>query len=187
MKKKMTKQTTANKQKPMGKVTFTQPIPFEMLDKVARIEYASAVMKEIAGLFFLFLAQERKYCEERGISPMEVCEHMSHNLLSFARSEVISLTEHKVWPEYDTKKQYNYNPLAKNRKTPKNFSPERLIADGMSRLYMDAIMASQPWRGHYTEKVVNKPKHCKKPIVRAIVEEYARGKFIKAKREELVG
>lgn len=188
MKKKTTKQTKAGKkQEPLGKVTFTPPIPFKMLDEVARIEYAGAVMKEIAGLAFVFLAQEFKYCKERGISPMEVCEHMSETFLSFARSKTISLTDQKIWPEYETKKRYDYFPRAKSRKTPKNFSPERMIAEGVSRLYMDAIMTSQPGRGNYTEKVVNKPRRTKKPIVRAVVEKYATGRFSKASREELMG
>ena len=187
MKKKTTKQAKAKKKPIIGKVTFTPPIPFKMLDEVTRIEYANAVIKEISGYMFMYLQRQYENLRLFGHSPIRVCEDLAHDILGLGRSKLIELTDSKLWCEYKTSKSYSYMPLAKNRKMPKGFSPKQMEQEAAARLFMDAIMVSQPCQGHYTEKVVNKPKRCKKPIVRAIVEKYAIGKFDKPSREELKG
>ena len=188
MKKKMTKQTkTANKQKPMGKVTFTPPIPFEMLDKVAREEYAIAVTKELSAYLFLWLQEQYEMCRDNGISPISVCEHLCSRLESLADGMLRSLTDNKLSCTYGMKKRIHLSTKSGIVDLPKDYPLERTLEEGVSKLYMDAILASQPFSGHYMEKVVNKPKRCKKPIVRAIVEKYAIGKFDKPSREELKG
>ena len=187
MKKKTTKQAKATKKPILGKVTFTPPIPFEMLNKVAREEYAIAVTKELSAYLFLWLQEQYEMCRDNGTSPISVCEHLSSRLESLADGMLRSSTDNKLSCTYVTKKRIHLSTKSGIVCLPKDYPLERTLKEGVSKLYMDAILASQPFSGHYTEKVVNKPKHCKKPIVRAVVEKYATGKFDKPSREELKG